>query len=272
MSLRRLAATTAVMAGAAVLLAALTPELPDVTAVRNPQALADTAGPDALVLAGAALLAWLAWGWGVLGLVLTALSAAPGVLGAVARGAGRLLLPAGARHAAAVALGLGLAVGSGTLAGCSTPAEPVAAAVELAPPVPDWPSAGIPDAAPGTAGNTGTTAPGPAVPEDTVPDDTAPDDTVPVPPVAGDGPSPVPDWPAGEHVVVRGECLWDIAAADLHARTGHEPAPTEITRAVGAWWAANAEVIGRDPDLLLPGQVLRAPASPTDPSETRSPR
>jgi hypothetical protein len=28
---------------------------------------------------------------------------------------------------------------------------------------------------------------------------------------------------------------------------------------VDAWWSANADVIGPDPDLLLPGQVLQPP-------------
>ena len=38
------------------------------------------------------------------------------------------------------------------------------------------------------------------------------------------------------------------------------PPPTaETARATSAWWAANAAVIGADPDVLLPGQVLRPP-------------
>jgi nucleoid-associated protein YgaU len=32
-----------------------------------------------------------------------------------------------------------------------------------------------------------------------------------------------------------------------------------VAAAVDAWWHANAAVIGPDPDLLLPGQVLRPP-------------
>jgi nucleoid-associated protein YgaU len=72
----------------------------------------------------------------------------------------------------------------------------------------------------------------------------------------------VPDWPvespAPSHVVVRGDCLWDIADARLAAA---EPAPTDgaIAAAVQTWWSANSEVIGPDPDLILPGQVLRPP-------------
>jgi hypothetical protein len=239
MSLRRLIATAAVMAAAAALLAALTPDQPDAAlAIRDPQAFVDAAGPDALVLGVAALLAWLAWGWGALGLVLTTLSAAPGIVGTLARGAGRLLLPASARRAAAVALGVGLAVGTPALSACSTGAVPVAAVQSLpqAAPVPDWPA-------------------GPARGADVVP---------------ASPPPAVPDWPAGDRVVVRGDSLWHIAAADLRLRAGHEPTAAETARAVDAWWAANADVTGPDPDLLLPGQVLRAPASPTVPMESET--
>jgi nucleoid-associated protein YgaU len=72
----------------------------------------------------------------------------------------------------------------------------------------------------------------------------------------------VPDWPAAQpedsHVVVRGDCLWDIAAGRL-ARSGAPPEDAAIARAVQAWWSTNEQVIGPNPDLILPGQVLRAP-------------
>lgn len=245
MSLRRLAATTAAMAAVAVLLVALTPALPDPALLTaDPQAFAVAAGPETLVLAAAALLAWLAWGWGALGLVLTGLSAVPGVVGAVARAAARLLLPADARRAAALALGFGLAVGSPVLSACSAGAPTPAAAVSLpqAAPVPDWP---------GTTGR-------PTLPAD--------------PAAPSTGPGPVPEWPAAEHVVVRGDSLWHIAAADLRTRTGGEPGAADVARAVAAWWSANADVIGPDPDLLFPGQVLRAPADPSTPVESETPR
>jgi nucleoid-associated protein YgaU len=61
-------------------------------------------------------------------------------------------------------------------------------------------------------------------------------------------------------VVVRGDCLWDIAAGRL-AASGSRPTDAEIATAVQAWWSVNADVIGPDPDLILPGQVLRAPQS-----------
>ncbi len=52
-----------------------------------------------------------------------------------------------------------------------------------------------------------------------------------------------------------GDCLWSIAAAHLPA--GADDA--DVARAWPAWYTANAETIGADPDLLLPGQRLVVP-------------
>jgi hypothetical protein len=234
MSTRRLLATTAAMGLAAVLLYAVTPDLAWVTdSGTDLQRAVDTVGAETVLLGGVAGLAWATWAWGLLGLLLTALSALPGAAGSLARSATRLLLPAGARRAAALALGVGLAVGAPVLTGCAAPAP---AAVELA------------------------GSPGPAV---AVPDWPLPDDPAAAQPVEpATAPPPVDDWPrpaAGDHVVLRGDCLWDIAAADLRARTGHDPADGAIAAAVRAWWSVNEPVIGPDPDLLLPGQVLHPP-------------
>jgi hypothetical protein len=230
MSTRRLIGTAIGMAAIAGVLTVLTPSLPDAwTAFRHPQALADSAGPDVLVLHMAGLLAWLAWAWGALGLLLTAGAALPGLSGRVASGALRRLLPAGARRAAAVALGVGLGIVPpvlGAPAGivAHAAAEDAASGIPAADAVPDWPVI----SPPATAA------------------------------------SEVPDWPrapvAGEHVVLRGDCLWEIA----ERRLAHDGPYTtaEVATAVHAWWQANADVIGPDPDRLLPGQVLRPPALP----------
>jgi nucleoid-associated protein YgaU len=228
MSLRRLTLTTVCMGLAAVALAALTPAVADMAgAVSSPQRTADTMGPDSLVIAAVGLLAWAVWGWGVLGLALTAASAVPGMVGSAARLATQVLLPAGARRSAALLLGLGLGVAAPLAGAASTMlATPAVAAVPAAG-VPDWPA---------------------------------------VAPVNG----PVPDWPGaspalpdeGSHVVVRGDCLWHVAASHLLAGSGVPPTDGEIARAVHAWWTANADVIGPDPDHLLPGQVLRPPGAP----------
>jgi nucleoid-associated protein YgaU len=224
-SVRRLALTSAAMAAVALLLARLTPGV-DVTigALAHPQRTVDTAGADALLLAAAGVAAWAAWAWGALGLALTAASTAPGAVGGAAGLVVRLVLPAGARRGAAVALGLGLAVAAPVLHGSPVGGgRPVLAAAVTPAAVPDWPDAA--DAA-----------------------DAA-----------------VPDWPAGQtagsHVVVRGDCLWDIAAARLRA-AGSAATDAGIAVAAQAWWSANADVIGPDPALILPGQVLQPPDQP----------
>ena len=53
----------------------------------------------------------------------------------------------------------------------------------------------------------------------------------------------------------RGDSLWSIAARHL----GPDASDAEIARAWPAWFEANRDVVGDDPDLLRPGQVLRAP-------------
>jgi nucleoid-associated protein YgaU len=60
-------------------------------------------------------------------------------------------------------------------------------------------------------------------------------------------------------VVVReGDSLWSIAAREL--------GPAATNEAVAArwpdWYAVNRQVIGDDPDLIVPGQVLRIPPAP----------
>jgi nucleoid-associated protein YgaU len=224
MSVRRLALTSAVMGLLAVALAAVSPAPAELgTVLAAPQAAADAAGADTVVLAGCAVLTWVTWSWGALGLLLTAAAALPGAPGAVAAPVLRVVLPAGGRRAAAVALGIGLGLGGGpALAAPAT--SPPAAPESVAPAaVPDWPSA--------------------------------------EPPV----PAAVPDWPgrlpSGTHVVVRGDCLWEIAEHRLATEAGRPPTNREIAASVQAWWRANDAVIGPDPDLLLPGQVLRPPGT-----------
>lgn len=60
------------------------------------------------------------------------------------------------------------------------------------------------------------------------------------------------------YVVAPGDCLWTIARA--HGAT----TDAEIAQAWPTWWEENREVIGADPDLIYPGQVLRIPSSLTE--------
>lgn len=58
-------------------------------------------------------------------------------------------------------------------------------------------------------------------------------------------------------VVVRaGDTLWDIAARHLGPLASDE----EIAREWPRWYATNRDLIGPDPDLILPGQHLSTPA------------
>ena len=241
MSAQRLLGTAIGMAVIAGGLAVLAPSATEAwSALSAPQATVDSAGADVLVLHLAGLLAWLVWAWGALGLALTAASALPGLAGDLASGTLRRVLPAGARRAAAIALGIGLGIAPPALGVAAGAVGGTAAAQELpggasGSAVPDWPSPAVPDRQ------------SPAVPD--------------WPATAVD--APLPDWPpavpAGEHVVVRGDCLWSIAEHRLTADVGRRPTPAEVATAVQAWWQANADVIGADPDLLLPVQILRPP-------------
>ena len=59
-------------------------------------------------------------------------------------------------------------------------------------------------------------------------------------------------------VVRPGDSLWSIAETSLR-RTGAQPSDRQVALAWPRWWAANREAVGDDPDLLLPGTVLRPP-------------
>ena len=117
---------------------------------------------------------------------------------------GRVLLPSDARRAAARRAGRGADRGSPVLTACSAgPARPP-------------PSRPCPRSRRCRTGRTGRdlrASPPPAVPRPVGPERGHPRSAA----------GPVPEWPADEHVVVRGDCLWDIAAADLRERSGSEP-------------------------------------------------
>jgi hypothetical protein len=202
--------------------------------------------PEHAIAVAAAAAGWLlaAWLVLVLGLVLVAETAASAsALGRCAERLLRRLAPAFVRQAARSILGtvLVLAPAGPALAAASPAATAVAYAQSL-PPVPaplvapperlpslDWPL---------TALGSGRPAELPPV-------------TAPQPPPTAPQPSPSPP----PHCVQSGDTLWALAAAELPpAATG-----AEITAAWQQIYAANRSVIGSDPALLLPGQLLVIP-------------
>jgi hypothetical protein len=217
----------------------------------------DEALTAVVALAGLAGIGWL-----VLGVVLELLAGLPGGVGTVARRVTGIVTPHLLRRAAGAVLGVGLVAGA--LPGASLAAGVRTAHAEPAPlpdpgfaPVPDRGSASVPDprstALPDPGWAPATPPATPAVgwlPEPPVVR-VQPDVRVlsPAPPAARDRDAPA------EQVVRRGDSLWSIAARHL----GHGASDGEIAQAWPAWFEANRTVIGNDPDLLRPGQLLRAP-------------
>lgn len=191
--------------------------------------------PTGPLVAAIALLAWLAAGWLALTTVLTLAARLPGLAGRASAAAARRVAPAAVRSAVEVALGVTVAVGL-----TSTPALAAAEprlAVDL-----DWPVA-VPPApqAPAAPSTTGRPAVAPAAA-----------------PVPG---APIRAAVAVPVVVVPGDTLWGIAERALERSSGAPPTDAAVAAAWPRWWAANRQVVGDDPDLILPGTVLQPPAA-----------
>ncbi len=181
-----------------------------------------------------------------LGVLLELLGHVPGVVGGAARWVGAVVTPRLVRRAVGVALGA--AVVAGAAPGAAGASPPVLVLAPTPPPDPSF--APLPDPGWEPTGRSSAT-PGAG--------------WVPSPPVVRTQPdvrvlSPAPRVgttrdAALEVVVRRGDSLWGIAARHL----GPDASDAEIARAWPAWFEANRDVVGDDPDVLRPGQRLRAP-------------
>ena len=242
----------------------------------------DPTGP---VVAAVALGAWIVAGWLSLTVTVVVLSRLPGLLGRTARAVAGRVAPVTVRRAVEVALGITVAVG--VVAPTAAVAAPVPAAgvttaattaAETAWDL-DWPSrTSPPSPLPARTARLETTAARPpaspppppvarptlAAPPTATPTPTGPPpSTQPAarpapaaPPPATTRPSPAT---AGPLVVRSGDTLWSLAEASLRS-AGTRPTDRQVAQAWPRWWAANREAVGDDPDLLLPGTVLRPPA------------
>lgn len=215
-------------------------------------------GADEALVALLAALAGLGLAWLVLGVALEALSLVPGLVGRSARAASAALSPRVVRRVAGVVLGVGVGVGVGG-GGAQATSPPVAVLVHEVAGVVAGPSAATPgDDVPAAVAAPALPDPGWAATPDPgwVPGRPV---VRPQPDLGALGVRPATPDPARAEVVVRrGDSLWAVAARHL----GAGATDAEIAAAWPRWYAANREVVGPDPDVLLPGQVLRAPAHP----------
>ncbi|HET7305300.1 MAG TPA: LysM peptidoglycan-binding domain-containing protein [Segeticoccus sp.] len=223
-------------------------------------------GEAVVVIAGA--LATLVLGWLALLLALTTCAALPGALGRLAR---RLMLrvaPSWAPRLSAAVLGVVVVTATGTAAAHAaapraTPAGaggPIAGFTTISRVVagaPD-PSFGAPaagrDAAAGLDAAAGSAAPEPGWTAPRPPRRHPADQAALV--TSAPRPGWAPEDEPEQQVVRRGDSLWSIAARHL----GPDATPSRIAAEWPRWYAANRHLIGDDPGLIVPGQVLQAPA------------
>lgn len=237
---------------------------------------------DALVVLVAAVGALAVLSWLAFGLALTVLAMAFGHRQGLPRRRrgmapelgstgwlGRLaeaITPAVLRRTAAAALGIAAASGTASLPAYAVTAPPpgtasavVVTTVSTAPVALDRPTSAAADAdeltAPAQTAHISDSVSG------WTPDRPA---AVPAPRTGDDGLGLVTATPGTgraveEGVTVRaGDSLWSLTARYL----GPDACAAEIARTWPRWWDHNREVVGPDPHLLLPGQVLLPPDLP----------
>ncbi len=223
-----------------------------------------TAELNELLGLAAALGAWVVLAWVAVVLLSTAIATLPGILGRAGARAARRLTPAAARNAARFALGLAVTAGP-VVAGPAAVGLP--AGTDGGGYVEEIDISGLPGVGrpgepvpPGNAREPGS--PTAVSPKPTADSSFEPDPAGP--PAAGAGPAadagltpePVREADPGDQVVVqRGDTLWAIAERHL----GPGATAGEIAAEWPRWYAANRSVIGDDPDLILPGTILRQP-------------
>lgn len=220
--------------------------------------------PEDVLVTGA--LALVAGGtcWLALLLALTAASALPGSVGRAAYVLARHLAPKTVSAAMTVLLGagfagpqIGLAATPPAAAAPTAQASDQATGAQEAPPTasatsdPAAPEASALPAEPAFADTEGEVLP---LPGWTPPSAPAPALPTASPRLVGGGSTP---GRTTEVVVRAGDTLWDIVSRHLGPDADASRVAHEITR----WHDANRNVIGDDPNLLLPGQVLLPPST-----------
>ncbi|KQY24625.1 hypothetical protein ASD16_03660 [Cellulomonas sp. Root485] len=230
----------------------------------------DTVIELAVAGVGSLVAAWLAAG-ALLATVCVVVRAA----GASWRAGERLVhrcAPQVVRKALVLAVGAGIGLGMATGASAAVP-EPSAtvAAVEagddVVPSDLGWTvtTSASPTAAPTAAAAAAETSPDPTTPPPPGPTAAPVTDAAVVALTAAAPPATAPPTPvttADAVVVAAGDSLWSIAARHLPP----DATDAEVAAAWPRWYEANSAVIGADPGLIQPGQVLMVPAPAEEPA------
>jgi LysM repeat protein len=283
----RIVRAAALIAGIAALLASAAGSPPDtwrafVAAIESSSATPDF---DQLLANSAAVAAWVGLGWLVIAVVFELASVLPGAVGRGCAAIAARTTPMLVRRIVQAAIGVsvlagpltaGSAFAAGPSGGASTSTTTTSASSTPATPSP---SAGSPAiqldrpnslAAPALQG----TSPALALDRPATPFVASPPQT---PKWTSTGPAALvtgvvhreatnpADATSHGYVVRRGDTLWDIAARHL----GPNATSVDISRAWPAWYAANRAVIGADPSVIRPGELLLAPSGSTSHAGTR---
>ena len=249
----------------------------------HPRVWLATVGTDRALVTFASVAVWLCALWFGAGLLAAVARRMPGVLGRVATRVCAAMLPKVVQRLAVGSAGLGVLLAPLPASAAGRPTPPPTPTVTAAPtsapggtavppalPAPIWPSS-----APATL-------PPPSWPSSSLPSSTSPqpdragsgtagrprvhEPRRPEPHPSGTGSGHGPARRSGDHTTVRpGDCLWLIAAR----RLGPHPTDAAVAASWPRWYAANRAVIGNDPDLVTPGQVLWAPTR--DPGKSQQP-
>jgi nucleoid-associated protein YgaU len=242
---------------AAVVGLALAARARNLLAVVTATAAVDTVVELAVTATGAVIAAWLAWS-----LLLASVCA-------LARGAGRTWragesavhrwAPRAVRRALVSVVVTGISLGAGGAAHAQ-PVDPLT--LDLG-----WTATStVVTSDPSTTPTplTGPTPDGARRASDPTARPVSASSAIRVPGIGSTIGTPVPERVGGvTHVVQSGDTLWSIAAR--YAPDGAGAAG--IAASWPTWYAANRALIGADPDLIRPGQVLQAPVGVVAPGE-----
>ena len=215
---------------------------------------------DQLLVEAIALVAWALLGWATVVLTVEVAAVLPGACGRQSSRLARAVTPAAVRRLAQGAIGLTVLVGP------MTAGRALAAGADPSPPVTSNSAPLLSLDRPLPHRQLTVNLDRPAIPATTLPSPSVGSPATPpiLPRAQPHSPStaalaagaPQREASSLAYVVRRGDALWDVAARHL----GPAATAADIARQWPRWYAANRSVIGPDPGLIHPGDVLVPPS------------